>query len=179
MVFISIPIRFIGSSTGVPVKTEPNASLPLILRHFTRAFILSNSAVNQVPLGRYVAFVGSLLLAMLFFADRYLSGSPFQTFQREARDVDRSIIRISSAHRWPERIVFDTNLATIVPPPREQLAEATRVRPLTEAFAQVIGPLQKASEYPSVVKPKRKFAKCVTNTRVAAYRPTETLPAGW
>jgi hypothetical protein len=128
-------------------------------------------------LGRYFAFVGSLLLAMLFFADRYLSDSPSPTFQREA--WDRSIIRISSAHRWPERIVFDTNLATIVPPLREQLAEAPRVRPLTEAFAQVIAPLPKVSEYPSVVKPKRKLVKRVINARVAAYRPAETLPAGW
>jgi hypothetical protein len=116
---------------------------------------------------------------MLFFADRYLSDSAPPIFQREARDVDRSIIRISSAHRWPERIVFDTNLATIVPPLREQLAEAPRVRPLTEAFAQMIAPLPKVSEYPSVVKPKRKLVKRVVNARVAAYRPAETLPAGW
>jgi hypothetical protein len=132
-----------------------------------------------VPLGRYFAFVGSLLLAMLFFADRYLSDSPNQTLQWEARDVDRSTIRISSAHRWPERIVFDTNLAIIVPPPQEQLAEGPRVRPLTEAFAQVVVPSFKVPEYSSVSKPKRKLVKRKANTKVAAYRPTETLPAGW
>ena len=138
-----------------------------------------NSAVNQVPLGRYFVFVGSLILAMLFFADQYLSDSHSRAFQREARDVDRSIIRISSAHRWPERIVFDTSPVTIVPPPQEQLVEAPRVRPLTEAFAQVIAPLPKLKEYPSVVKPKRKLMKRVITARVATYRPTETLPAGW
>jgi hypothetical protein len=129
-------------------------------------------------LGRYFVFVGSLILAMLFLADRYLSDS--QGFQREAHDVDRSIIRISSAHRWPERIVFDTTLSTVVPPPRQPLAEeAPLFRPLTEAFAQVIAPLPRVPEYPAVVKPKRKLMKRVITTRVATYRPTETLPAGW
>jgi hypothetical protein len=128
-------------------------------------------------LGRYFAFVASLLLAMLLLADQYMSDS--QVFQRDAHDVDRSIIRISSAHRWPERIVFDTDLATIVPPLGEPLAEAPRARPFTEAFAQVIAPLPKVAEHPSVVKPKRKLIKRVVNTRVATYRPTEPLPAGW
>ena len=79
---------------------------------------------NQVPLGRYFFFVGSLLLALLFFADRYLPISSSQTFMREAR-VDKSIIRIKSAHRWPEKIVFDTTSPTIVPSvPALVLAEA-------------------------------------------------------
>jgi len=145
----------------------------LFLR-YSRGTSVQDSAVNQVPLGRYFVFVGSLILAMLFFADQYLSDSHSQAFQREARDVDRSIIRISSAHRWPERIVFDTNLVTIVPPPQEQLVEP-RVRPLTQAFA----PLPRVPEYPAVVKPKRKLMKRVITTRVATYRPTEILPAGW
>src|ERR1700687_1881058 len=59
------------------------------------------AVIDQVPLGRYFFFVGSVLLAMLFIADRYLPNSFSQSFMREAR-VDKSIIRIQSAHKWPE-----------------------------------------------------------------------------
>jgi hypothetical protein len=76
-----------------------------------------------VPLGRYFFFVGSLLFGMLFIADWYLPSASSQTFFREAR-VDKSIIRIKSAHKWPEPVVFDTSLPTIVQPPLPVLAEA-------------------------------------------------------
>ena len=52
---------------------------------------------------------------MLFISDRYLPKPSAQSFFPEAR-VDKSIIRIKSAHKWPEPIVFDTSLLTIVPP---------------------------------------------------------------
>jgi hypothetical protein len=35
--------------------------------------------VNKVPFGRYIAFVGSLLVAILFFADWYLPMAPTQS----------------------------------------------------------------------------------------------------
>jgi hypothetical protein len=53
---------------------------------------------------------------MLFIADWYLPSASPQTFFREAR-VDKSMIRIKSAHKWPETIVIDTSLPRIVPPP--------------------------------------------------------------
>ena len=68
-----------------------------------------------MPLGRYFVFAGILLLVMLFIADWYLPSAPSQTFSREAR-VDESTIRIKSARKWPEPIVIDTSLPTIVPP---------------------------------------------------------------
>jgi len=52
---------------------------------------------------------------MLFIADRHWPNSSSQTFFREAR-VDKSIIRIKSAHKWPERIIIDTSLPTIASP---------------------------------------------------------------
>jgi hypothetical protein len=69
-------------------------------------------AVNKVPIGRYIAFVGSLLLAILFIADWYLPMAPTQSAtSREAEPI----IRIKSDRKWPERIVFDTSAPTIVP----------------------------------------------------------------
>jgi hypothetical protein len=144
-----------------------------------------------VPLARYFFFVGSLLFAGLFAADLYLSDSP-QTFVREAY-VDKSIIRVKSAHKWPEPIVIDTSLPTIVPPPSPVLASTPVLRQPREAFAQLDAPAQPAqpvSKSSAPVSSKPKVAKKVTHTRVAAYReppqartpeisPREVLPAGW
>jgi len=118
---------------------------------------------------------------MLFIADWYLPSASSQTFLREAR-VDKSIIRIKSAHKWPEPIVFDTSLPTIVPPPLlPVLAKAPVINQPREALAQLNSPLPKASEYRAQVRVKRKVAKQARPTRmVAAYRaPPEAMPAGW
>jgi hypothetical protein len=145
-----------------------------------RAFSQRNRAVNQVPLGRYFLFVGGVLLTMLFIAERYWPVASFPTFQTEAR-FDKSIIRVSSSHRWPERIILDTSLPTVVPPPYESVADVPAVvRAPREAFAQSIVPEQKVvSEFPRPVRTKRKSVKHAPITRVAAYRPSEPLPAGW
>ena len=90
--------------------------------------------VVGMPLGRYFVFVGSLLLALLILADRYM---PKPINEPARADVDRSIIRLHSSHKWPERIVIDTSLPTIVPPPTTNTAEISpaRARPPKDAFA--------------------------------------------
>jgi len=87
-----------------------------------------------MPLGRYFVFVGSLLLALLILAERYM---PKPINEPARADVDRSIIRLHSSHKWPERIVIDTSLPTIVPPPTTNTAEISlaRARPPKDAFA--------------------------------------------
>jgi hypothetical protein len=115
---------------------------------------------------------------MLFIADWYLPSASSQTFFREA-GVDKSIIRITSAHKWPESIVIDTSLPTIVPP-SPVLAKAPVVNQPGESLAQLNSPLTKASEYPGPVRAKRKVATQARSTRLAAYRATpHALPAGW
>jgi hypothetical protein len=125
---------------------------------------------------------------MLFVAEWYLPDSP-QSFVREAY-VDKSIIRIKSAHKWPERLVIDTSLPTIVPPTLAVLASTPLITPPREAFAQVEAPSQQVSRTASLPSSKPKVAKKVTHTRVAAYRDSsqasmpevarrEVLPAGW
>jgi hypothetical protein len=88
---------------------------------------------------------------MLFISDRYLPKVSAQNFFREA-PVDKSIIHIKSAHKWPEPVVFDTSLLTIVPPPLPVLAKALVINQPREALAQLNSPLPKASEYPPPVK---------------------------
>jgi hypothetical protein len=132
-----------------------------------------------MPLGRYFVLVGSLLLGMLFISDWYFPMASSQSFFREAR-VDKSIIRIKSAHKWPEHIVIDTSLPTIIPPPLPVLAKAPVINQQREAFAQFNSPLPKASEYPAPVRAKRKVANQALSTRMVAYRAIpEAPPAGW
>jgi hypothetical protein len=129
-----------------------------------------------VLLGRYFVFAESLLLVMLFIAEWYLSSASSQTFFREAR-VDEAIIRIKSAHKWPEPIVIDTSLPTIVPPLRV-LAKAPIINQPRDAFAQLKSPLPKASEY--LVRAKRKVVAQIRPARIAAYRAiSEVVPADW
>jgi hypothetical protein len=121
--------------------------------------------------------MGSILLGMLFIAERY---SPAATSPHFAETrFDKSIIRVSSAHRWPELIIIDTSLPT-TSPPSEVAAEAPMIdRPPREAFAQARAPTPRLAGNAFPVRIKREFVKQETIRRVAAYQPTKTLPAGW
>ena len=126
-----------------------------------------------MPLLRYFVFVGGALLALLFVSNAYLPKMPDEV--RAASDVDRSTIRIHSERKWPERVVFDTNQPTIVPPPAaittasvqapatvDDASAKARVR---ESFAQLPppGPAQAQLSDPrkpeKPVQRKRKIAK--------------------
>jgi hypothetical protein len=64
-----------------------------------------------MPLARYFSFVGGVLLALLFMLDAYLPKPPAAAKAK----VDLPVIRIHTDRKWPERIVYDTSLPTIVP----------------------------------------------------------------
>jgi hypothetical protein len=65
-----------------------------------------------MPLARYFLYVGGVLLTLLFILDACLTKFPVM----ETR-ANLPVIRIHSDRKWPERIVFDTSLPTIVPAP--------------------------------------------------------------
>jgi hypothetical protein len=183
-------LKFRGER-GNGLSTGPLSPRNTIPRDFGRS--KKRGGYYPVPLGRYFFFVGSLLLAMLFAADWYLPDSS-QSFVRESY-VDKSIIRIKSARKWPERIVIDTSLPTTVPPPSALLANVPLTNQPREAFAQLDASSQPVSRNPLPASAKPKAAKKATRTRVAAYReppqdsmpevssrevpPREVLPAGW
>jgi hypothetical protein len=137
-----------------------------------------------MPLGRYFVFAGVLLLALLFLADRYMP----QTAAAPARaEVDRSIIRLQSRHQWPERIVIDTSLPTIVPPPGK-LAEvpplnaAAVARSPSEAFALVTSVQATTPVIVSKPTPKRRTRTARAGGHIAGYDAIafrNAFPAGW
>jgi hypothetical protein len=124
--------------------------------------------------------MGSALLALLFLADWYmpdLSAAPSRT------DVDKSIIRIHSMHKWPEAIVFDTSLPTIVPPP-VIAAELPAKRPPRDALALLPQPAPSAAAVePKPAATKRRSRTVRVSTRpIASYRgpgSADFFVAGW
>ena len=116
-----------------------------------------------MPLARYFLFVGGVLLALLFVSGWMLPKLPMA----ESADlgVERSFLKINSDRKWPERIVFDPSIPTVVPvqiataedtvaPPAAAADDSAKVR---DAFAQIEPSDQKKPQ----PKPhlKRKIAK--------------------
>jgi hypothetical protein len=126
-----------------------------------------------MPLLRYFVFVGGALLALLLVSNAYLPKIPDEV--RADSGFDRSVIRIHSDRKWPERIVFDTNQPTIVPAPAAittasvqapaTVADVSAKARVREALAQLPPPAQTQAQLSDPKKPekpaqrKRKIAK--------------------
>ena len=67
-----------------------------------------------MPIGRYIAWVGTALLALLLVANWFL---PQSLAEGTADETSRPVIRIASLRQSPERVVIDTSQPTIVPSP--------------------------------------------------------------
>jgi hypothetical protein len=115
-----------------------------------------------MPLARYFLYVGGALLALLVISDAY-----FPKLAAVEGTSRSAIIHIHSDQKWPERIVYDTSLPTVVP---TQIAniEANVAAPEIvastaerEAFAQLQPPSQLSDVKKSDPKPQRhhKIAK--------------------
>jgi hypothetical protein len=59
-----------------------------------------------MPLVRYFVLTGGILLGLLFIAGWYF---PPSAGTLAANNIDRSIIRIHSSHKWPAAIQIDTS----------------------------------------------------------------------
>jgi hypothetical protein len=118
-----------------------------------------------MPLARYFLFVGGALLALLFVVDALLPKEA-DSLRADAAS-DKPLIRIHSDRKWPERVVFDTSLPTIVPtsaataqavaPAPPASADASPKARVREAFAQFAVPEPKKPE--PTPQRKRKIAK--------------------
>jgi hypothetical protein len=80
-----------------------------------------------VPIARYFMFVGCTLVALLFIAGWCLP-TPSVVVADQSAVIDRAVIRIKSAHKWPEKVVLDTSQPTIAPPAVEESPVAQPVR---------------------------------------------------
>ena len=134
-----------------------------------------------MPLSRYFLYVGGVLLALLFISDPYFPKVP----PPDWGDSRSAIIRIHSDQKWPERIVYDTSLPTVVPAQianieakvaAPEIVASTAER---EAFAQ----LQPSSQLfdAKKIEPKLQRHQKIAKRRVAppARLAARQMQFGW
>jgi hypothetical protein len=122
-----------------------------------------------MPVARYFLFVGGVLLALLLAVDALVPHEAVVASQA-APSVDKTVVRIRSDQKPPERVVYDTSLPTIVPPqaltaqavapaaaPASPLADATAQARVRETYAQLVP--AEAKKPGSPVQRKRKITK--------------------
>ena len=117
-----------------------------------------------MPVARYFLFVGGVLLALLLAIDAIVPQQAVVATQA-APSVNKTVVRIRSDQKLPERVVYDTSLPTIVPPPSmtaqavappaPAVAPAAAQAGVRETFAQYVPAEAKKPE----VQRKRKVAK--------------------
>src|SRR5437762_2661576 len=130
-----------------------------------------------MPLARYFLFVGGTLLAMLFAINAYFP-TPVVSGATAAPVLDpgRPVVRIHSAQKLPERIVMDTSLPTIVPPPVTVAEAPVKASPM-DALARMPSAEVKSAELKTAelkkpepkAPPKRRVAKRQVHQPMLAY----------
>jgi hypothetical protein len=127
-----------------------------------------------MPVVRYFVLVGGVLLALLFLSNEVLPQLPVAERVAEA-SPDKPVIRINSDRKWPERVVFDTNMPTIVPPTAPALvAKAEAAGPAPAAVAEVSAQARGLQAFaqlkppePSKPEPKPQHKRKVAKSRLA------------
>jgi hypothetical protein len=137
-----------------------------------------------VPIARYFMFVGCTLVALLFIAGWCLPTPPAMFADRSVA-TDRAIIRIKSAHKWPEKIILDTSQPTItasvvmdspvarssVPLPSDKAPDQSNL----EAMALLKPDTQPAAINHPILRIKRGVASTARSRRVARAPVTRRL----
>jgi hypothetical protein len=118
-----------------------------------------------MPVARYFLFVGGVLLALLFLSNEVLPKLPVEAERAEA-GPDKPVIRIRSDRKWPERVVFDTNLPTIVPPQTAKI-ETHVPAPTTVSDVPATGRALQAFAELKPSEPKKPEPKPVHKRRIA------------
>jgi hypothetical protein len=137
---------------------------------------------QAVPIARYFIFVGGALAALLMIADCCLP-TPQAMFAKQLV-IDRSIIRIKSAYKWPEKVVLDTSQPTITLRAVEEppAAQSVRLPPgeagdqsNLEALAQLKPETPSAAVDQPTLRIKRDLARTARSKRVAGGPVTRRL----
>lgn len=126
-----------------------------------------------MPLGRYFIFVGSLLVALLFLADWVWPSSPPAPAQQVASEAltDDLSLSIRSRQKWPDKVVLDTSMPTIVPPPAPVASAEVPPPPPVNA-----SPLEARAELKPTVQPAPPPKR---QARVVHRRAPRAAPSAW
>ena len=88
-----------------------------------------------MPVARYFLFVGAALLALLFALDAF-APQQVAVASNSPPSIDKTVVRIRSDQKPPEKVVYDTSLPTIVPPAAKTQVAAAPVAPVADINAQ-------------------------------------------
>jgi hypothetical protein len=135
-----------------------------------------------MPVARYFGVVGGVLLTLIFLLNAFLPKLPDAA---EVRAVDKSVIRIHSDRKWPERIVFDTSQPTLIPPQAAKSLEANvsaqaRVADMTAKARgrDSLAELQQSDQAQAqLLQPKKLENKVVRKRKIARRAPPGILIA--
>ena len=118
-----------------------------------------------MPVARYFLYVGGVLLALLLAFNLYVP-QQVAVADNDVPSIDKAVVRIRSDQKLPERVVYDTSLPTIVPPPSANTkvaaappapVDVTAQARVRDTFAQFV-PAESRKLEPQV-QHKRKIAK--------------------
>jgi hypothetical protein len=146
---------------------------------------------SAVPIAKYFVVVGSALVALLLISGWSLP-APRASLGDRPEIIERTVIRIRSEHKWPEKIVLDTSKPTLAPPIVTDHSAAPSPVPLPpgeaagqsnlEAMAQLRPDAQPASIDHPAMRVKRGVARTARSRRVATGSVTHPLAGadtGW
>src|SRR6478736_3674212 len=90
---------------------------------------------TSMPVARYFLFVGGLLLALLFALDAF-APQQMAVAVNTTPSINKTVVRIRSDQKLPERVVYDTSLPTIAPPAAASQIAAANSAPAADVTAQ-------------------------------------------
>lgn len=135
--------------------------------------------VVLMPLFRYLLVAGGGLLALLLIADWSASTATQERQQDRPQEsatteVDRTVIRIHSANKWPAAVTFDTATPIVVAPMPVVVADAgptnpagAKPAPLPAANAAAARPASKIAENVADTSARRRTYR---SSRMSAHR---------
>jgi hypothetical protein len=125
-----------------------------------------------MPVARFFLFVGGVLLALLFAVDAF-APQQMAVADNTAPSIDKTVVRIRTDQKLPERVVYDTSLPTIVPPVAKTQIAAVPPAPVVDATAQTLVRDTFAQFVPSEAKKLEKQPEPQTprKRKIAKIRP--------
>jgi hypothetical protein len=129
-----------------------------------------------MPVARYFMFVGGILLALLLAIDALFPQQAVVTSQA-APSVDKTVVRIRSDQKPPERVVYDTSLPTMGPPAMMAQAAAPVAAPTPVASVDVSAQARVRDTYAQFVpsEAKKPEHQAQRKRKVAKARPSQPM----
>ena len=137
-----------------------------------------------MPLARYFLVVGGMLLALLLAVNASMPSMPSPVVaDATVADASRPMVRIHSTQKLPERIVMDTSMPAVAPPPvtvaqvTATAKVATAKAPALDALAQISPSEAKTADLKKPepkAPPKRRVAKRQVRQPMIAYAQAPT-----